>query len=98
MEISRQHGPLHERTDQPVRIDDGLADSVFEEKQNYNVCLDKGKFPAPIIAYRLHEFPGSGMLGLRLVFDRFPYPGAEDWRPGAVQMLDVNGMAGHGSL
>lgn len=92
LEITRRRGPLHERINQPVRIDDRLADSVFEEIQTYTVCLDKGKFPAPIIANRLHEFPGSEMLGLRLVFDRSPYPGAEDWRPGALQVRDVNDM------
>lgn len=94
LEITRRRGPLHERTNQPVRIDDRLADSVFEEKQTYTVCLDKGKFPTPIIANRLHEFLGSEMLGLRLVFDRSPYPGAKDWRPGVLQMPDVNGMVG----
>ncbi|ODM15574.1 hypothetical protein SI65_08808 [Aspergillus cristatus] len=94
LEITRRRGPLHERTNQPVRIDDRLADSVFEEKQTYKVGLEKGRFPAPIIANRLHEFPGSEMLGLRLVFDRSPYPGAKDWRPGALQVSGINGMVG----
>lgn len=91
MEITRRRGPLHERTNQPVRVDDRLADSVVEEKQTYTVDLHKGRFPAPSIANRLHEFPESEVLGLRLVFDRSPYPGAKDWGPGAQQVSDVNG-------
>lgn len=56
--------------------------------------LHKGRFPAPSIDNRLREFPGSEVLGLRLLFDRSPYPGAKDWGPGAQQVSDVNGMVG----
>ncbi|KAF8961554.1 hypothetical protein BDZ97DRAFT_1828797 [Flammula alnicola] len=60
-----------------------LLESAFQPKQ-FNITVERGEFMAPLV---LKGMP-SPVFGLRMTFDKSPYPPMESWKPEMEDMLE----------
>ncbi|KAF8961995.1 hypothetical protein BDZ97DRAFT_1920883 [Flammula alnicola] len=62
-----------------------FLESAFEPKQ-FNITVERGEFMAPLNVKS--RYIPSPVFGLRMTFDKSPYPPMESWIPEQADMLE----------